>query len=111
MERFVYDRDPIREEIEEMLGRKLNKLHSNQKEYTYGVWNIVWNLGYFSEIYYDKYFYEAEKTVTDYMEQIICTGEEKNKIIEFLKEKEKNGKIMSKEYFIKAIILWDVNIF
>ena len=29
----------------------------------------------------------------------------------FLKEKEKNGKIMSKEYFIKAIILWDVNIF
>ena len=82
MERFVYDRDPIREEIEGMLGRKLNKLHSNQKEYTYGVWNIVWNLGYFPEIYYDKYFYEAEKTITDYMEQIICTDEEKNKIIE-----------------------------
>ena len=68
-------------------------------------------MGYFPEIYYDKYFYEAEKTITDYMEQIICTDEEKNKIIEFLKEKEKNGKIMSKEYFIKAIILWDVNIF
>ena len=88
MERFVYDRDPIREEIEKMLGRKLNKLHSNQKEYTYGV-----------------------KTRTDYMEQIVCTDEEKNKIIEFLKGKEKNGKIMSKEYLIKAIILWDVNIF
>ena len=55
--------------------------------------------------------YEAEKTITDYMEQIICTDEEKNKIIEFLKGKEKNGKIMSKEYLIKAIILWDVNIF
>ena len=111
MERFVYDRDPIREEIEEMLGRKLNKLHSNQKEYTYGVWNIVWNLSYFPEIYYDKYVYEAEKTVTDYMEQIVCTDEEKNKIIKFLKGKEKNGKIISKEYIIKAIILWDVNIF
>jgi len=111
MERFVYNRDPIREEIEEMLGRKLNKLPSNHKEYTYGVWNIVWNLGYFPEIYYDKYIYEAEKTVTDYMEQIICIDEEKNKIIEFLKGKEKNGKIMSKEYVVKAIILWDVNMF
>ncbi len=87
----------IREEIEKMLGRKLNKLHSNHKEYTYGLWNIVWNLGYFPEIYLDKYICEAEKTVTDYMEQIICTDEEKNKIIEFLKGKEKNGKIMSKE--------------
>ena len=55
--------------------------------------------------------YEAEKTITDYMEQIVCTDEEKNKIIKFLKGKEKNGKIMSKEYFIKAIILWDVNMF
>ena len=45
------------------------------------------------------------------MEQIICTDDEENKIIEFLKEKEKNGKIMSKEYIIKAVILWDVNIF
>ena len=35
----------------------------------------------------------------------------KNKIIEFLKGKEKNGKIMSKEYIIKTVILWDVNIF
>lgn len=111
MERFVYYRDSIREEIEEILGRKLNKLHSNHKEYTYGVWNIVWNLDYFPEIYLDKYICEAEKTVTDYMEQIICTDEEKNKIIEFLKGKEKNGKIMSKEYVIKAIILWDVNLF
>ena len=111
MERFVYDKDPIREEIEEMLGRKLNKLPSNHKEYTYGVWNIVWNLGHFPEIYYDKYIYEVEKTVTDYMEQIVCTDEEKNKIIKFLKGKEKNGKIISKEYLIKAIILWDVNIF
>ena len=101
----------IREEIEKMLGRKLNKLHSNHKEYTYGLWNIVWNLGYFPEIYLDKYISETEKTVIDYMEQIICTDDEENKIIEFLKGKEKNGKIMSKEYIIKAVILWDVNIF
>ena len=111
MERFVYYRDPIREEIEKMLGRKLNKLHSNHKEYTYGLWNIVWNLGYFPEIYLDKYISETEKTVIDYMEQIICTDDEENKIIEFLKGKEKNGKIMSKEYIIKAIIFWDINIF
>ena len=45
------------------------------------------------------------------MEQIICTDEEKKKIIEFLKLKEKDGKIISKEYVIKSIILWDVNIF
>ena len=88
MERFVYYRDPIREEIEKMLGRKLNKLHSNHKEYTYGLWNIVWNLGYFPEIYLDKYISETEKTVIDYMEQIICTDDEENKIIEFLKGKE-----------------------
>ena len=88
MERFVYYRDPIREEIEKMLGRKLNKLHSNHKEYTYGLWNIVWNLGYFPEIYLDKYISETEKTVIDYMEQIICTDDEENKIIEFLKRKE-----------------------
>ena len=30
---------------------------------------------------------------------------------EFLKGKEKNGKIMSKDYVVKAIILWDVNMF
>ena len=88
MERFVYYRDPIREEIEKMLGRKFNKLHSNHKEYTYGLWNIVWNLGYFPEIYLDKYISETEKTVIDYMEQIICTDDEENKIIEFLKRKE-----------------------
>jgi len=111
MERFVYYRDPVREEIEKMLGRKLNKLHSNHKEYTYGLWNIVWKLGYFPEIYLDKYISETEKTVIDYMEQIICTDDEENKIIEFLKGKEKKGKIMSKEYIIKAVILWDVNIF
>ena len=111
MERFVYYRDSIREEIEKMLGRKLNKLHSNHKEYTYGLWNIVWNLGYFPEIYLDKYISETEKTVIDYMEQIICTDDEENKIIEFLKGKEKNGKIISKEYIIKAIIFWDINIF
>ena len=99
MERFVYDRDPIREEIEEMLGRKLNKLHSNQKEYTYGVWNIVWNLGYFPEIYYDKYVYEAEKTVTDYIEQIICTDEEKNKIF---KRKRKEWKNYIKRIYYKG---------
>ena len=34
MERFIYYRDPIREEIEEILGRKINKLHANHKEYT-----------------------------------------------------------------------------
>ena len=111
MERFVYYRDPVREEIEELLGRKLNKLHSNHKDYTYGLWNIVWNLGYFPEIYLDKYISETEKTVIDYMEQIICTDDEENKIIEFLKGKEKNGKIISKEYIIKAIIFWDINIF
>ena len=65
----------------------------------------------FSRVYLDKYISETEKTVTEYMEQIICTDEEKNKIVEFLKEKEKNGKIISKEYIIKAIILWEVNIF
>ena len=65
----------------------------------------------FRLIYLDKYISETEKNVIDYMEQIICTDDEENKIIEFLKEKEKNGKIMSKEYIIKAIILWDVNIF
>ena len=97
--------------IEELLGRKLNKLHSNHKDYTYGLWNIVWKLGYFPEIYLDKYISETEKTVIDYMEQIICTDEEKNKIVKFLKEKEKNGKIISKEYIIKAIIFWDINIF
>ena len=103
MERFVYYRDPIREEIEKMLGRKLNKLHSNHKEYTYGLWNIVWNLGYFPEIYLDKYVYEAEKTVVDYMEQIICTDDEENKIIEFLKGKEKNGKIKyTSIFFVKC---------
>ena len=91
MERFVYYRDPVREEIEKMLGRKLNKLHSNHKEYTYGLWNIVWKLGYFPEIYLDKYISETEKTVIDYMEQIICTDDEENKIIEFLKGKERKN--------------------
>ena len=91
MERFVYYRDPVREEIEKMLGRKLNKLHSNHKEYTYGLWNIVWSLGYFPEIYLDKYISETEKTVIDYMEQIICTDDEENKIIEFLKGKERKN--------------------
>ena len=63
-------------------------------------------------VYYrDSIREEIEKTVTEYMEQIICADDEENKIIEFLKGKEKNGKIMSKEYIIKAIILWDVNIF
>ena len=111
LERFIYYRDPIREEIEEILGRKINKLHANHKEYTYGVWNIVWNLGYFPEIFLDKYVDTLEKSIEDYMEQIICTDEEKKKIIEFLKLKEKDGKILSKEYVIKSIILWDVNIF
>ena len=111
MERFIYYRDPIREEIEKILGRKLNKLHSNHKDYIYGLWNIVWNLGYFPEIYLDKYISETEKTVIDYMKQIICAGDEENKIIEFLKGKEKNGKIISKEYIIKAIIFWNINIF
>ena len=53
----------------------------------------VYNGGISNTGYYDEY------------------NEEKNKIIKFLKGKEKNGKIISKEYLIKAIILWDVNIF
>ena len=108
MERFVFHRDSIREEIQEMLGRKLNRLHQNEKEYSYAVWNIVWNLGYFPEIMYETEEYEEEKTIEEYLEQIECTKEEEKKIREFLRTKGKNGSIMSSHKLKKAVILWDV---
>src|SRR3712207_558297 len=66
MERFVSHVDSVREEIQAMLGRALNRLHQNEKEYSYAVWNIVWNLGYFPEILYETEEYEEEKTVEEY---------------------------------------------
>lgn len=108
MERFVSHRDSVREEIQEMLGRVLNRLHQNEKEYSYAVWNIVWNLGYFPEILYETEEYEEEKTVEEYLEEIECSKEEEKKIREFLKSREKNGKILGSHKTRRAVILWDV---
>jgi len=108
MERFVSHKDSVREEIQQMLGRTLNRLHQNEKEYSYAVWNIVWNLGYFPEILYEREEYEEEKTMEEYLEQIICSEEEEKKIRDFLRKREKGGKILASHTIRKAVILWDV---
>ena len=90
-----------------MCGKTVFRSHHNNKDYVYGVWNILWNLDYLPEVFFDKRIQLAEHTIEEIMEDLECSGAEKDKIVQFLKTKEKNGKIESTEIIVKTVILWE----
>ena len=108
LERTVYEKDSVEEEIEQRLGRKLFRLPHNDKNYVYGVWNIVWQLGFYPEVLFDKQARLTTHTVEDYMQGIAYSGEEKTTVMQLLTAKAKDGMITAEESVIKAIILWDM---
>ena len=71
------------------------------------MWNILWNSGYLPEVFFDKRTQTAERTIEEIMEESECSGAEKDKIVQFLKTKEKNEKIESTEIIVKTVILWE----
>lgn len=107
LERFIYRKNSVQEEIEKMCGKTVFRSHHNNKDYVYGVWNILWNLDYLPEVFFDKRIQLAEHTIEEIMEDSECSGTEKDKIVQFLKTKEKNGKIESTEIIVKTVILWE----
>lgn len=108
LERTVYEKDSVQEEIEQLLGRKLFRLPHNDKNYVYGVWNIVWQLGLYPEVLFDKQTRPKTHTVEDYIQDIAYTQEEKTAVMNLLNAKQKGGIITAEESAVKAIILWDM---
>lgn len=107
LERFVYQKDRIQEEIEQLVCRKLFKLPHNDKDYVYGAWNILWHLGCFPHVLFDKRSRTVTHNVEYYMQGIEYTDEEKTAIMQLLKTKAENGSITTAETVIKAIVLWE----
>lgn len=107
LERTVYEKDSIEEEIEQLLGRKLFRLPHNDKNYVYGVWNILWLMGYCPEVLVDKQVRTTSHSIEDYMHGTEYNDEEKPAVIQLLNTKAQDGIITAEESVVKAIILWD----
>ena len=107
LERTIYEKDSVEEEIEQLLGRKLFRLPHNDKNYVYGVWNIVWQIGLYPEVLFDKRTRSTTHTIEDYMQGIVYSDEEKADVMQLLTAKAKDGVIATEESVIKAIILWE----
>ena len=107
LERAVYEKDSVQEEIEQLLGRKLFRLPHNDKNYVYGVWNILWLMGYCPEVMFDKQVRSTTHTIEDYIQGIDYSPEEKTAVMQLLTGKAKDSMIAAEESVVKAIILWD----
>lgn len=107
LERIVYEKDTVQEEIEQRLGRKLFRLPHNDKNYVYGVWNILWLMGYCPEVMFDKQVRSITHTIEDYIQGIDYSPEEKTAVMQLLTGKAKDSMIAAEESVVKAIILWD----
>ena len=107
LERTVYEKDSIEEEIEQLLGRKLFRLPHNDKNYVYGVWNILWLMGYCPEVLVDKQVRTTSHSIEDYMHGAAYNDEEKTAVMQLLNTKAQDGIITAEESVVKAIILWD----
>ena len=103
----MYEKDSVQEEIEQLLGRKLFRLPHNDKNYVYGVWNILWLMGYCPEVVFDKQVRSTTHTIEDYIQGIDYSPEEKTAVMQLLTAKQKDGVIAAEESVVKAIILWD----
>lgn len=110
LERTVYEKDSMQGSIEQLLGRKLFRLPHNDKNYVYGVWNILWLMGYCPDVVFDKQVRSAVHPVEDYLHAVEYTGEEKAAVTQLLTAKAEDGKITAEETVIKAIILWNKEI-
>jgi len=107
LERIVYEKDTVQEEIEQRLGRKLFRLPHNDKNYVYGVWNIVWQLGYYPNVFFDKHTQPVTHDIEYYIQGAEYTDKEKTAVIQLLNTKQKDGVIAAEESVIKAITLWE----
>ena len=110
LERTVYEKDSMQGSIEQLLGRKLFRLPHNDKNYVYGVWNILWLMGYCPDVVFDKQVRSAVHPGEDYLHAVEDTGEEKAAVTQLLTAKAEDGKITAEETVIKAIILWNKEI-
>lgn len=108
LDRFVYQKDDVQEEIEKLLGRPYVHAPHNRKEYVYGVWNILWQLGYYPDVLFDTTVQPIENEIDEYMEYFQGTETEKNTILHFLHSITKNGTITAATHTVKALILWEV---
>ena len=107
LERFVYQKDDIQEEIEQLIGRKLFNLPHNDKDYVYGAWNILWHSDYLPQVFFDTRENTETHTVEDYTCGIKCTDEEKAAIVNLVAAKAVNGAVTATERVIKAVVLWE----
>lgn len=107
LERFVYQKDCIQEEIEQLIGRKLFNLPHNDKDYVYGVWNILWHSGYFPQVFFDTREDTETHAVEDYTRGIKCNDEEKAAIVNLVAAKATDGTVTATERVTKAVVLWE----
>ena len=107
LERIVYQKDIIQEEIELLCLRKLFKRPHNNKNYIYGVWNILWHMGYYPNVFFDKRVRTVTHAVEFYTQDVEYTDKEKTAVMQLLKTKTKDDSITAEETVIKAIVLWE----
>lgn len=110
LERTVYEKDSVQESIEQHLGRKLFRLPHNDKNYVYGVWNILWLMGYCPEVVFDKQVRNTTHIIEDYIGEIDYSPKEKTAVMQLLNTRIKDGVIAAEESVVKAIILWNTEI-
>jgi len=107
LERVIYQKDIVQEEIEQHFQQKLFNRPHNNKNYIYGIWNILWQMGYYPNVFFDKRIQTVTHAVEFYTQEVEYTDEEKATVMQLLNEKQKDGVITTEESVVKAIILWE----
>lgn len=107
LERVIYQKDSVQEAIEQLFQRKLFNRPHNNKNYVYGIWNILWQMGYYPNVFFDKRVRTVTHAAEFYTQEIEYTDEEKAAVMQLLDTKMKDGLITAEESVIKAIVLWE----
>lgn len=112
VERFLKEEDSFKVEIGKLLKKDTTHIPHNNSEYTRGFFNILFDMGYFPEVFVDRYT-EKKKIKTENIKEEYNRFFKKfddielRKIDEYLKDKDE---IEIKTEKIKAIIFWDKDI-
>lgn len=113
VERFLKQDDSFKDLLSELLGKNFkNKAHNNP-DYTRALYNVLFDMGYFPEVFVNESKIQKELTFDEVKENyhriFNDLNDEELAVVEnyFTKHHEQ---VSIQQNVIKAIILWDVNL-
>lgn len=114
VERFLGQTDSFKELLGEILGRNMENSAHNNDEYTRGLYNLVFDMGYYPEVFVDSTreteiikISEIERHYSRIFESL--EELELKKVRKYLNS-QKSEEIAIKREIVKSLILWNIDI-